>query len=90
MNRILVIGGTGTVGRHVVDLLAGTDAPFTVMTRNPDTAGLRQHVEVVRGDLTVPETLDSEVGVVRWVSSSPHSLRKATIGSIRDARRAGR
>jgi uncharacterized protein YbjT (DUF2867 family) len=58
MSRILVIGGTGNVGRHVVDQLAATGARFRVMARNPDTAGLPPQVEVVRGDLTVPETLD--------------------------------
>jgi len=58
MNRILVIGGTGNVGRQVVDQLAATGARFRAMTRNPDAAGLPPHVDVVRGDLTVPETLD--------------------------------
>jgi uncharacterized protein YbjT (DUF2867 family) len=58
MNRILVIGGTGNVGRHVVDQLGATGARFRAMTRNPDAAGLPPHVEVARGDLTVPETLD--------------------------------
>jgi len=58
MNRILVIGGTGNVGRHVVHQLAATGARFRAMTRNPDAAGLPPQVEVVRGDLTVPETLD--------------------------------
>src|SRR5262245_53880869 len=58
MNHILVIGGTGNVGRHVVDQLRATGARFRVMTRNPDAAGLPSRVEVVRGDLTVPETLD--------------------------------
>jgi len=58
MNRILVTGCTGNVGRHVVDQLAATGAQFRAMTRNPDAAGLPPHVEVVRGDLTVPETLD--------------------------------
>src|SRR5213083_580338 len=58
MNRILVIGGTGNVGRHVVSQLAATGARFRAMTRNPDAAALPPHVEVVRGDLTVPETLD--------------------------------
>ena len=58
MNRILVIGGTGNVGRQVVRQLAATGARFRVMTRNPDTASMPPHVEVVRGDLTVPETLD--------------------------------
>ena len=58
MKRILVIGGTGNVGRQVVRQLAATGAPFRVMTRSPDTATVPPHVEVVRGDLTVPETLD--------------------------------
>jgi uncharacterized protein YbjT (DUF2867 family) len=56
MNRILVIGGTGNVGRQVVYQLRGTGARFRVMTRNPDAAGLPPQVEVVRGDLTVPES----------------------------------
>ena len=46
MNRILVIGGTGNVGR--------------AMPRNPDATGLPAQVEVVRGDLTVHETLNSD------------------------------
>jgi uncharacterized protein YbjT (DUF2867 family) len=58
MNRILVIGGTGNVGRQVVYQLRKTGARFRAMTRNPDAAGLPPQVEVVRGDLTVPETLD--------------------------------
>ena len=58
MNRILVIGGTGNVGRQVVDQLAATGSRFRAMTRNPEAAGLPAQVEVVRGDLTIPETLD--------------------------------
>jgi uncharacterized protein YbjT (DUF2867 family) len=58
MNHILLIGGTGNVGRHVVDQLRATGARFRVMTRNPDGAGLPSEVDVVRGDLTAPETLD--------------------------------
>lgn len=58
MNRILVIGGTGHVGRHVVDQLAATGAQFCAMTRHPDAACFPPQVDVVRGDLTAPETLD--------------------------------
>jgi uncharacterized protein YbjT (DUF2867 family) len=58
MKQMLVIGGTGNVGRHVVDQLRATGARFRVMTRNPAAAGVPSQVEVVRGDLTVPETLD--------------------------------
>jgi uncharacterized protein YbjT (DUF2867 family) len=58
MNRILIIGGTGNVGGHVVHQLAATGARFRVMARNPDAASLPPQADVVRGDLTVPETLD--------------------------------
>ena len=59
MNRILVTGATGNVGRQVVSQLAAAGAQVRAMSRNPDTAGLPAQVEVVRGDLTAPETLDA-------------------------------
>jgi uncharacterized protein YbjT (DUF2867 family) len=58
MNRILVIGATGTVGRQVVSRLAATGTQVRAMTRNAGAARLPARVEVVRGDLTVPETLN--------------------------------
>src|SRR5947207_12886326 len=77
MNRILVIGGTGNVGRHVVSQLAATGARFRAMTRNPDAAGLPPQVEVVRGGLTVPEGLDSclqDIDTVFLVWSAPPAV----------------
>lgn len=62
MNRILVIGATGTIGREVVSQLtsAGAEvrAHVRAMTRNPEAAGLPASVEVMDGDLGFPETLD--------------------------------
>ena len=58
MNRILVIGATGNVGRQVVSQLPVTDVRVRALARDPRTAGLPPHVDVVRGDLTLPETLD--------------------------------
>src|SRR5258708_3442777 len=58
MNRILVIGGTGTVGRQVLSRLAATGAQVRALARNPGAAGLPPQVDFVRGDLTLPETLD--------------------------------
>ena len=49
MNRILVIGGTGNVGRHVVNQLVTTGARFRAMARDPIAAGLPPQVEVVQG-----------------------------------------
>ena len=59
MNRILVIGGTGTVGRQVLSRLEAVDAQVRAMARNPGAARFPPQVEVVRGDLTLPDALDS-------------------------------
>lgn len=53
-----MIGATGNVGRQVVSQLAPTGAQVRALARNPDAADLPPQVEVVRGDLTLPETLD--------------------------------
>ena len=58
MNHILIIGATGTVGRQVVSQLPATGVRVRALARDPLTAGLPPHVDVVRGDLTLPETLD--------------------------------
>src|SRR5437016_6826639 len=44
------------------------------MVRDPDAAGLPPEVEVVRGDLTVPETLDR---CLQDISDRPQSLTQA-------------
>jgi uncharacterized protein YbjT (DUF2867 family) len=58
MNRILVIGATGRTGRQVVSQLEAKGMRVRALARNPHAAGLPPHVDVVRGDLTLPETLD--------------------------------
>jgi uncharacterized protein YbjT (DUF2867 family) len=58
MNRVLVVGATGNVGRQVVSQLATKGEPVRAMSRNPNAAGLPAQVEVMRGDLSIPETLD--------------------------------
>src|SRR6266705_2588610 len=59
MNHILVIGGTGTIGRQVLSRLVATGARVRALARNPGAARFPLKVEVVRGDLTLPETLDT-------------------------------
>jgi uncharacterized protein YbjT (DUF2867 family) len=58
MQHILIIGGTGTVGRQVVSQLMSASAQIRALARNPGATGLPPLVEVVGGDLTLPETLD--------------------------------
>ncbi len=61
MNRILVIGGTGHIGRAVVTQLTAAGADVRAMVRDPDMAELPPETEVLRGDLTLPDTLDESL-----------------------------
>ena len=56
---ILVTGATGRVGREVVDRLVAAALPVRALTRQPDTAALPESVDVVAGDLSIPESLDA-------------------------------
>lgn len=55
--RILVTGATGTVGRHIVGQLQAAGHDVRALSRNPAAAALPTGVEVVAGDLSVPETV---------------------------------
>ena len=57
-SKILVTGATGNVGHQVVSQLRGTGATVRALVRHPDSATLPDDVEVVRGDLSAPDTLD--------------------------------
>jgi uncharacterized protein YbjT (DUF2867 family) len=59
MRPVLVIGATGRIGREVVGQLLAAGVPVRAVSRRPDTAALPAAVEVVAGDLTVPESLDA-------------------------------
>jgi uncharacterized protein YbjT (DUF2867 family) len=54
--KILVTGGTGTVGSQVVSELLKRNAQVSVLTRRPD-AKLPPGVQAVRGDLGDVETI---------------------------------
>jgi uncharacterized protein YbjT (DUF2867 family) len=56
---VLVIGATGRVGRAVVDRLVDAGVPVRALTHRSAAAELPGNVEVVNGDLTVPESLDA-------------------------------
>jgi len=74
MKRTLVIGATGNVGRQVVSQLIAANVSVRALARNPDSANLPAHVEVVRGDLTIPDTLDrslEDVDAVFLVWTAP-------------------
>jgi uncharacterized protein YbjT (DUF2867 family) len=59
MQPVLVIGATGRVGRAVIAELLAADVPVRALARRPASAALPTGVEVVAGDLTVPDSLDA-------------------------------
>jgi uncharacterized protein YbjT (DUF2867 family) len=59
MHRILITGATGNVGGQVFSQLTTTGARLRVLVRNPEGTRFPSYVEVVRGDFTVPESLDA-------------------------------
>ncbi|ACK65301.1 NADH:ubiquinone oxidoreductase complex I intermediate-associated protein 30 [Rippkaea orientalis PCC 8801] len=59
MNRILVVGATGGVGKRLVRLLQANGYPVRVLVRDSQKAQelLPPGVEIIEGDITRPETL---------------------------------
>jgi uncharacterized protein YbjT (DUF2867 family) len=73
---ILVTGATGTVGRQVVTQLRERGVPVRAVTRDPVSAGLPAGVEVVRGDLADPASLEPHLAgadsvFLVWPFTSP-------------------
>jgi uncharacterized protein YbjT (DUF2867 family) len=74
MKQVLVIGATGNVGRQVISQLITANVRVRALARNPDSAGLPAQVEIVRGDLMIPTTLDrslDDVDAVFLVWTAP-------------------
>lgn len=91
MNRILIIGATGNVGRQVLSQLPATGVRIRSLVRNPQTAGLPPHVDVLQGDLTIPESLDACLDGIDTVflvwTAPPGTVAPALERIVRHARR---
>jgi uncharacterized protein YbjT (DUF2867 family) len=85
MNPILVIGATGTVGSQVVSQLSAAGVPVRSMVRNPQSATLPPQTEIVRGDLTIPDSLEpclAGIDTVFLVWTAPPSAAAAALDRI--------
>jgi uncharacterized protein YbjT (DUF2867 family) len=83
--RILVIGASGNIGREVVAQLRAADLPVRALSRNPQSGNLPDGVDVARGDLAVPETLDralDDVDTVFLVWVAPFAAAADAIARI--------
>ncbi|MEV0425626.1 NAD(P)H-binding protein [Micromonospora sp. NPDC050495] len=83
---VLVTGATGRIGRAVVDLLTNAGVPVRALVRRADSAAtLPTDVEIVTGDLTVPESLDAAlhaVGTVFLVWTAPPQTAAAVVDRL--------
>lgn len=89
-NRILVTGGTGTLGRHVVPLLRDAGADVRVVSRRAQEAA--GGVEYVTGDLLEDEGVEAAVdgaGIVVHCAGARTGDDEATRNLVRAALRAG-
>ncbi|MER5394699.1 NAD(P)H-binding protein [Saccharopolyspora sp. NPDC002686] len=68
----LVTGATGSVGKHVVSQLRDAGVKVRVLTRNPGAAVFPPDVEVIGGDLGLPETLEPALAGVERAYLFPH------------------
>jgi len=80
---VLVTGATGRVGRAVIDQLMDAGVPVRALTRRAEAAAaLPANVDVVTGDLTVPESLDAGLrgaGAVFLVWTAPPATAPAVV-----------
>jgi len=65
--NVLVTGGTGTLGRHVVRLLRSSGHRARILSRNP-----RGHIDAVQGDLT------TGAGLIRALSGMDAIIHAAS------------
>jgi uncharacterized protein YbjT (DUF2867 family) len=82
MSRVLVTGGTGFVGPHVVQALTADEHDVRVVARRPDRAPDLPAVQFVRGDMTDADSLRRAVEgcetVVHLVALPPFADPRAT------------
>jgi uncharacterized protein YbjT (DUF2867 family) len=80
-----VIGATGTVGQQVVLELTKMGACVRAMTRTPPGARLPPDVEIAKGDLTIPDSLDKcldDVDTVFLVWTAPMAATDQALARI--------
>jgi uncharacterized protein YbjT (DUF2867 family) len=90
-NIILVTGATGTVGREAVRLSVEAGQKVRALVRDPSRAIFDDSVEIVQGDLSRPETLETAFAGVEkvLVIANYPDLKELEINAFKAAGKAG-
>lgn len=81
--KILVAGASGTVGREVVVELSKMGQDIIVLTRDKEQRSFPAQVEIVEGDLSIPETMTrvfTNVSAVHLIAFSGETYRPLSSG----------
>lgn len=83
--RILVTGATGYVGRNVLPQLVSAGVDVRALTRDPARAKVSAGVELVRGDLSWPDSLTEALeGVERmYLFPAPETAREVVARAVK-------
>jgi len=87
MNKILVIGASGRVGRLLLGNLIATGESVRASSRNPETANFPAEVESVAADITKPVTMTAALnGITKvFLYANPEGIQ----GFVKEAKEAG-
>jgi uncharacterized protein YbjT (DUF2867 family) len=87
MNKILVVGASGRVGRLLLRNLIAAGESVRASSRNPETANFSADVESVAADITKPETMIAALnGVTKvFLYANPEGIQ----GFVKEAKDAG-
>jgi uncharacterized protein YbjT (DUF2867 family) len=88
---ILIAGGTGRLGTHLVTALRADGQPVRVLTRDPRRAEPLRHlgVQIAAGDVRDPATLTAAVAGVRTIVSAVHGFARHDGGTPGNVDRDG-
>ena len=77
-DRVLILGGTGFIGRRLLRELAGRDIKLRLLARNPSKASgmipAGKDIEIVRGDLMEKKSLDEALQGIHSCYYLVHSM----------------
>ena len=81
MSRLLILGATGSLGRHVLRQAVGAGHEVTVFVRTPSKLSpeFREQVSVHTGDLSAPVPLDLIGGTDALINGAGHVAADAAV-----------